>query len=233
MISPSFSLGFVKAAGARETGLFGRGHLVQLVRICAMSHAPAYPILANWRRQRRWAARVSDGDSSSNARYSAAKTSGMENPRCHRASLHGAISTRGIAQENASAKTANPEATNLCYPELRRAVRYADGMNVMAIIIPLSPRHPCRRQPLRIRRRTLAQEMVARARAKVRQGRSTAAPLSAPLRRASRAWFASVNGKVRVSVRTGTCGARARNSSPSRRVRFATEQIERSCQRSR
>ena len=44
--------------------------------------------------------------------------------------------------------------------------------------------------------------------------------------------MARSSGNVCVSVRTGTRGASARNSSPSRRVRFATEQIVRSCQRS-
>jgi len=60
-------------------------------------------------------------------------------------------------------------------------------------------------------------------------GTSTAAPRSRPSRRRARASFACSSGKISVSVRTGTRGASARNSSPSRRVRFATEQRVRSC----
>src|SRR5438874_2053480 len=44
--------------------------------------------------------------------------------------------------------------------------------------------------------------------------------------------FAASSGYVVTRVRTGTWGASARNSSPSRRVRFATDRIERSRHRS-
>src|SRR5690606_8151304 len=60
------------------------------------------------------------------------------------------------------------------------------------------------------------------------QGTSTAAPCSAPRRRRSSASLAASSAKRVTSVRTGTLGARARNSSPSRRVRLATETIRRS-----
>src|SRR5690606_9342136 len=56
----------------------------------------------------------------------------------------------------------------------------------------------------------------------------TAAPVSRPSRRRARASSASSSGSVSTVVTTGTFGARARNSSPSARVRFATERIERS-----
>ena len=59
----------------------------------------------------------------------------------------------------------------------------------------------------------------------------TAAPRTRPERSAANAAFASLSGKHSTSVRTGTLGANARNSSPSRRVRFATERTVRSPQR--
>src|SRR5207247_914041 len=49
-----------------------------------------------------------------------------------------------------------------------------------------------------------------------------------PLRRRSIASFARSSGSVSISTRTGTWGAIDRNSSPSARVRFATERITRS-----
>src|ERR687894_584108 len=57
---------------------------------------------------------------------------------------------------------------------------------------------------------------------------STAAPRTRPPRRALRASLASSSEKGKTSVRTGTLGARAKNSSPSRRVRLATERTHRS-----
>src|SRR5688572_26295789 len=59
----------------------------------------------------------------------------------------------------------------------------------------------------------------------------TAAPCTSPLRKRVKASFAADRGKVCTCVRTGTLGASAKNSSPSRRVRFATEQRLRSSQR--
>jgi uncharacterized coiled-coil protein SlyX len=61
---------------------------------------------------------------------------------------------------------------------------------------------------------------------------STAVPPSLPARNRSSAVLASSKGNVCVSVRTGTRGAISKNSSPSRRVRFATEVMTRSSQRS-
>src|ERR671936_1217509 len=61
---------------------------------------------------------------------------------------------------------------------------------------------------------------------------STAVPRSCPLRKRSSASFASSRANVSTSARTGTSGASARNSAPSRRVRFATERKVRSPQRS-
>ena len=55
---------------------------------------------------------------------------------------------------------------------------------------------------------------------------STAAPRTRPSRRRASALFASSSANVSTSVRTGTRGASARNSSPSRRVRFATERSD-------
>jgi nucleoside-diphosphate-sugar epimerase len=52
-----------------------------------------------------------------------------------------------------------------------------------------------------------------------------------PARRRESASFASASGTASTSVRTGTRGAVARNSSPSARVRFATERTTRSPQR--
>jgi hypothetical protein len=63
-------------------------------------------------------------------------------------------------------------------------------------------------------------------------GTRTAAPSIRPARRWSSASFAWVNGKASIRVRTGTRGASARNSSPSARVRFATERSRRSPQSS-
>src|SRR5438132_1516851 len=57
---------------------------------------------------------------------------------------------------------------------------------------------------------------------------STAAPLMRPSRRRASASFARSSGKVSTEVLTGTLGASARNSSPSRRVRLATETTRRS-----
>lgn len=54
---------------------------------------------------------------------------------------------------------------------------------------------------------------------------STAAPLIWPARSRRMASFASRKGNGWTCVLTGTRGARARNSSPSRRVRLATERI--------
>src|SRR6266550_9206284 len=61
---------------------------------------------------------------------------------------------------------------------------------------------------------------------------STAVPLSLPARKRSSAVLACSKGNVSVFVCTGTRGAISKNSSPSRRVRFATEVITRSSQRS-
>src|SRR5919204_698053 len=61
---------------------------------------------------------------------------------------------------------------------------------------------------------------------------STAVPASAPLRNAASASFASSSANLSTFTRTGTCGAIARNSSPSRRVRLATDRKVRSPQRS-
>ena len=61
---------------------------------------------------------------------------------------------------------------------------------------------------------------------------STAVALSLPARNKSSAVLASSNGNVSVCVRTGTRGAISKNSSPSRRVRFATEVITRSSHKS-
>src|SRR5438093_12079830 len=52
---------------------------------------------------------------------------------------------------------------------------------------------------------------------------STAVPSSLPARNLFSAVFASSRGKVSIFVFTGTRGAISRNSSPSRRVKFATE----------
>src|SRR5438309_1299654 len=57
---------------------------------------------------------------------------------------------------------------------------------------------------------------------------STAAPLMRPSRRRASASFARSSGKVSTEVLTGTLGASARNSSPSRRVRLATDTTRRS-----
>src|SRR5207245_2169673 len=62
-------------------------------------------------------------------------------------------------------------------------------------------------------------------------GTSTADPRTSPLRSRSRAWLASASGWTSTSVRTGTRGAMERNSSPSWRVRFATDRRWRSPQR--
>src|SRR5919201_1600848 len=59
---------------------------------------------------------------------------------------------------------------------------------------------------------------------------STAAPRMCPVRSRSSASFASSSGNTSTSVRIGTCGASARSSSPSRRVRFATDRMTRSPQ---
>src|SRR6185437_1710032 len=59
-------------------------------------------------------------------------------------------------------------------------------------------------------------------------GTSTAAPSISPARSRRSASFACASGKASVVVRTGTFGARSRNSSPSRRVRLATERRTRS-----
>src|SRR5690606_2389506 len=64
-------------------------------------------------------------------------------------------------------------------------------------------------------------------------GMRTAAPVSWPSRRSASASFAASSGYAVVSVRTGTRGARARKSSPSRRGRFATERGVRSSHSSR
>ncbi len=64
------------------------------------------------------------------------------------------------------------------------------------------------------------------------QGTMTAAPVKRPARRSSNACPPASSGYGWTSVRTGTRGASARNSSPSRRVRLATERIDRSCQSS-
>src|SRR6266576_3598158 len=61
---------------------------------------------------------------------------------------------------------------------------------------------------------------------------STAEPRSRPLRMLSSASFACSSANASTTVRTGTCGASARNSSPSRRVRLATERSTRSSQSS-
>src|SRR5436853_5751092 len=61
---------------------------------------------------------------------------------------------------------------------------------------------------------------------------STAVPFSWPERNRSSAVLACSKGNVSVSVLTGTRGAISKNSSPSRRVRFATEVIARTPQRS-
>jgi propanol-preferring alcohol dehydrogenase len=63
-------------------------------------------------------------------------------------------------------------------------------------------------------------------------GTSTAAPCNRPSRSRASASFACSSGNVSVSVRTGICAASARNSSPSWRVRLATERTVRSCHRS-
>src|SRR6266568_3974928 len=60
----------------------------------------------------------------------------------------------------------------------------------------------------------------------------TAVPSNLPARNFSSAVLASSSGKIWVFVFTGTRGAISRNSLPSRRVKFATEQIARSFQRS-
>ena len=65
------------------------------------------------------------------------------------------------------------------------------------------------------------------------QGTSTAAPSILPSRNRSSAWLASASGNGMVIVRTGILGAIPRNSSPSWRVRLATERTERSSQRIR
>src|SRR5262249_57681408 len=57
---------------------------------------------------------------------------------------------------------------------------------------------------------------------------NTAAPRILPSRRRVSASFASDSGNGSTSVCTGISGASARNSSPSRRVRFATDAIDRS-----
>src|SRR6266545_1189608 len=61
-------------------------------------------------------------------------------------------------------------------------------------------------------------------------GTRTSAPRTSPRRSLSSASFPCSSGNVSTCVRTGTCGASARNSSPSRRVRFATERTTRSPQ---
>ena len=84
--------------------------------------------------------------------------------------------------------------------------------------------------------RAPAREVHARARthevriAAANQGTSTAAPRNFPSLTRDNASLAALNGKVSTLVFTGTFGASARNSSPSRRVRLATEQIVRSPQ---
>src|ERR1700680_1018285 len=60
---------------------------------------------------------------------------------------------------------------------------------------------------------------------------STAAPRISPSRSLASAVFASSKRKASTSVRTGTRGARAMNSTPSARVRLATERSTRSSQR--
>src|SRR5207248_2796118 len=60
----------------------------------------------------------------------------------------------------------------------------------------------------------------------------TALPSNLPARNSSSAVLASSSGKGWVFVFTGTHAAISRNSSPSRRVKFATEQMARSPQRS-
>src|SRR5208282_5009840 len=64
-------------------------------------------------------------------------------------------------------------------------------------------------------------------------GTSTAAPSRRPARKSSSAWLALSSGYGVVVVRTFARGARARNSSPSARVRLATEATLRSPHRSR
>ena len=59
-----------------------------------------------------------------------------------------------------------------------------------------------------------------------RRGTSTSAPRTSPARSFASASFASSSGNVSTSVRTGISAASARNSSPSRRVRFATERSD-------
>ena len=61
-----------------------------------------------------------------------------------------------------------------------------------------------------------------------RQGIRTAAPLRAPDRNLSSATFASPSANVSTCVLIGTRAASSKNSSPSRRVRFATERTARS-----
>src|SRR5208282_1516343 len=63
----------------------------------------------------------------------------------------------------------------------------------------------------------------ANARGSSRHGTSTAAPSSLPARKSSSASLALSSGYDVVVVRTFARGARARNSSPSARVRLATE----------
>ena len=60
----------------------------------------------------------------------------------------------------------------------------------------------------------------------------TAAPRIRPVRSRSSASSARSSGKTAVSVRTGSSATSARSSSPSRRVRFATDRTARSPQRS-
>ena len=60
-------------------------------------------------------------------------------------------------------------------------------------------------------------------------GTSTSAPVTSPARSRRSASLASASGSASTVVRTGTSGASARNASPSRRVRFATERTLRSC----
>ena len=60
--------------------------------------------------------------------------------------------------------------------------------------------------------------------------RSTAAPVSRPLRNRSSARFASSSANTSVSQRTGTLGASSRKARASSRVRFATDRIVRSFQ---
>src|SRR6266511_2188464 len=61
-------------------------------------------------------------------------------------------------------------------------------------------------------------------------GTRTSAPRTSPRRSLASASFACSSGNTSTCVRTGTRGASARNSSPSRRVRFATERSTRSPQ---